>query len=146
MSVHPYDEGHTVAGWTGFGIATAGAGVVGLGVCTGSVGGVAGGLGVVVVSLLVTWVLHLAGWGKPPGRRPREQWPWRVRDVSARDGHEGCLGCRMAGRGRRGPEQGAGRTARSETGAGAVSGPAVIVVVGEGEAAVRERAGDGVGG
>ncbi|MFF5106236.1 HGxxPAAW family protein [Streptomyces sp. NPDC000134] len=129
MSVHLYDEGHTVAGWTGFGIATVGAGVVGLGVCTGSAGVVAGGLGVVVVSLLVTWALHLTGWGKPPGRRPREQWPLRARDVSARGGHEGCLGCRLAGRGRR--ERGRERGERQ--------GPAVIVVVGEGKAAARER-------
>jgi hypothetical protein len=60
----------------------------------------AGGLALVVVSVLVTWALHLTGWGKPPGRRPREEWGMRVRDSSARDGHPGCVGCRLAGRGR----------------------------------------------
>lgn len=108
MSAHQYDEGHTVAGWTGFAVASAGAVLLGLGVCTASVIALAGGFGVVVVGVLVTWALHLAGWGKPPGRRPREQWGWRVRDLAAREGHPGCVGCRLAGRGR-----GAGRTAES---------------------------------
>ncbi|MEU5594055.1 HGxxPAAW family protein [Streptomyces sp. NPDC020298] len=101
MSAHLYDEGHTVAGWTGFGIATAGGGLVGLGVCTGSVAALGAGLAVVVLSVLVTWGLHLSGWGKPPGRRPRGQWGMRVRDPLAREGHAGCVGCRLAGRGRR---------------------------------------------
>ncbi|MET8801627.1 HGxxPAAW family protein [Streptomyces sp. NPDC004546] len=96
-----YDEGHTVAGWTGFGIATVGSGVVGLGVCAASLPLVVGGLAVVAVSVLVTWVLHLAGWGKPPGVRPRGQWGMRVRDAQARGGHPGCVSCRLAGRGRR---------------------------------------------
>ncbi|AOR33369.1 hypothetical protein BFF78_21880 [Streptomyces fodineus] len=96
-----YDEGHTIAGWTGFGIATVGSGVVGLGVCTTSLPAVAGGLAVVAVSVLVTWVLHLAGWGKPPGVRARGQWGMRVRDAQAREGHTGCVGCRLAGRERR---------------------------------------------
>ncbi|MFJ6085443.1 HGxxPAAW family protein [Streptomyces sp. NPDC092369] len=98
MSAHQYDEGHTAAGWTGFGIAAVGTAVLGLGVCATSVALLAGGLGIVVVSVLVTWVLHLAGWGKPPGLRPREQWGWRVRDLTAREGHPGCVGCRLAGR------------------------------------------------
>ncbi|MFI6209381.1 HGxxPAAW family protein [Streptomyces sp. NPDC051041] len=114
MSAHPYDHGHTVAGWTGFGIATAGAAAVGAGICAGSAALVAGGLGTGAVSLLVTWALHLAGWGKPPGRRPREQWGWRVRDLGARAGHPGCLGCRLAGRGVR-------RTARAGGDPGAVA-------------------------
>ncbi|MFI1075632.1 HGxxPAAW family protein [Streptomyces puniciscabiei] len=97
-----YDEGHTVAGWTGFGIATAGSGVVGVGVCAVSLPLVVGGLAVVAVSVLVTWLLHLAGWGKPPGVRPRGQWGMRVRDTRAREGHPGCVSCRLAGRGRRG--------------------------------------------
>ncbi|MEU6258729.1 HGxxPAAW family protein [Streptomyces sp. NPDC047043] len=100
MSAHQYDEGHTVAGWTGFAIATVGAVVLGFGVCTASALILGGGLGIVAVSVLVTWALHLAGWGKPPGRRPREQWGWRVRDLAAREGHAGCVGCRLAGRGR----------------------------------------------
>jgi hypothetical protein len=101
VSAHLYDEGHTVAGWTGFGIAAIGSAVVGLGLCTASAVVVGVGLVVVAASVLVTWVLHLAGWGKPPGRRPRQQWGWRVRDPYAREGHPGCVGCRLAGRGRR---------------------------------------------
>jgi hypothetical protein len=99
MSAHQYDEGHTVAGWTGFAVAVVGTVVLGLGVCTVSAALLAGGLGILVLSLLVTWVLHLAGWGKPSGGRPREQWGWRTRDLSAREGHPGCVGCRLAGRG-----------------------------------------------
>ncbi|MGW0812681.1 HGxxPAAW family protein [Streptomyces viridiviolaceus] len=115
MSAHQYDHGHTVAGWTGVGIAAVGSALVGVGVCTTSAGAVAGGLAVDVVALLVTWALHLVGWGKPPGRRPREQWPMRARDAGAREGHGGCLGCRLAGRGR--------RKARTGAGVEAVAGP-----------------------
>ncbi|CAM5505481.1 HGxxPAAW family protein [Streptomyces aurantiogriseus] len=96
-----YDEGHTVAGWTGVAIVTVGGSVAGVGVCAGSGVLVAVGLVIVGVSALVTWALHLAGWGKPPGVRPRAEWSMRVRDVHARSGHPGCLGCRLAGRGRR---------------------------------------------
>ncbi|MEU6509314.1 HGxxPAAW family protein [Streptomyces sp. NPDC046942] len=96
-----YDEGHTIAGWTGFGIATVGGAVMGLGVCTASLPVVGGGSGVVVLSVLVTWFLHLSGWGKPPGVRPWGEWGMRVRDVRAREGHPGCVSCRLAGRGRR---------------------------------------------
>ncbi|MFC9926664.1 HGxxPAAW family protein [Streptomyces sp. NPDC127190] len=104
-----YDEGHTIAGWTGFGIATAGAGVIGVGVCTGSLPLAGVGLGVVAVSVLVTWLLHLSGWGKPPGVRPRADWPMRARDPQARAGHPGCVSCRLAGRSRgRGERAGAG--------------------------------------
>ncbi|WP_217235896.1 HGxxPAAW family protein [Streptomyces sp. AC555_RSS877] len=101
MSAHQYDHGHTVAGWTGVGVATVGSAVLGAGVCLVSVPLLAGGFAIVVVSLLVTWALHLAGWGKPSGLRPREEWGMRVRDLSARGGHPGCVGCRMAGRGAR---------------------------------------------
>ncbi|MEQ8145844.1 HGxxPAAW family protein [Streptomyces sp. OP7] len=100
MSAHPYDHGHTVAGWTGCGIAVAGTAVLGAGICTGSGPLLVAGAVVVVVALLVTWALHLAGWGKPSGPRPREQWDWRVRDTGARAGHPECVGCRLAGRGR----------------------------------------------
>ncbi|MEV6805356.1 HGxxPAAW family protein [Streptomyces sp. NPDC051132] len=96
-----YDEGHTIAGWTGFAIATVGSGVAGWGVCAASLPLVVGGLAVVAASVLVTWLLHLAGWGKPPGIRPREQWGLRARDTRARHGHAGCVSCRLAGRGRR---------------------------------------------
>ncbi|OQR60776.1 hypothetical protein B6E66_28695 [Streptomyces maremycinicus] len=100
MAGHLYDEGHTVAGWTGVGIVTVGTAVVGVGVC--AVSGLLLGAGLVIVALgtLVTWGLHLAGWGKPPGVRPRAEWGMRVRDPWARDGHPGCVGCRLAGRGR----------------------------------------------
>ncbi|WP_260471018.1 HGxxPAAW family protein [Streptomyces sp. RP5T] len=98
MSAHQYDEGHTVAGWTGVAVATAGTSVLGLGVCTVSGALIAVGLVITAASALVTWALHLSGWGKPPGRRPREQWGMRVRDTGARQGHPGCVGCRMAGR------------------------------------------------
>ncbi|MET9910415.1 HGxxPAAW family protein [Streptomyces sp. NPDC006476] len=101
MSAHQYDEGHTVAGWTGFAVVTLGTVVLGLGVCTASLAILVGGLAIVVVSVLVTWTLHLTGWGKPPGLRPREQWGWRTRDLTARAGHPGCVGCRLAGRGRK---------------------------------------------
>lgn len=96
-----YDEGHTVAGWTGTGIATVGATVLGAGVCVVSGVLMAGGIGILAASVLVTWALHLTGWGKPPGVRPRGQWPMGARDLTARDGHANCWGCRLAGRGRR---------------------------------------------
>ncbi|MEU6804547.1 HGxxPAAW family protein [Streptomyces neyagawaensis] len=92
-----YDEGHTVAGWTGTAIGTAGSVALGMGVC-GWAPGIPLGIAVSVAALLVTWVLHLAGWGKPPGPRPRDQWALGVRDRSVRGGHPDCLGCRMAGR------------------------------------------------
>ncbi|KND45969.1 HGxxPAAW family protein [Streptomyces stelliscabiei] len=95
MSLH--DEGHTVAGWTGTAIGTTGSALLGLGVC-GWTPGFALGATVSVLALLVTWGLHLAGWGKPPGPRPRDQWALGVRDRSARGGHGDCLGCRLAGR------------------------------------------------
>ncbi|QYX81677.1 HGxxPAAW family protein [Streptomyces akebiae] len=96
-----YDEGHTVAGWTGTAVGAVGATALGLGVC-GWTPGFALGAVVSVAALVVTWVLHLVGWGKPPGPRPRDQWSLRVRDRSARGGHVDCLGCRLAGR-RRAP-------------------------------------------
>ncbi|MFJ8635102.1 HGxxPAAW family protein [Streptomyces sp. NPDC093568] len=96
-----YDEGHTVAGWTGTAIATIGASVLGAGVCTVSAVLMVGGTGILAASVLVTWVLHLTGWGKPPGVRPRAQWPMGARDLTARAGHADCWGCRLAGRGRR---------------------------------------------
>lgn len=96
-----YDEGHTVAGWTGTAIATIGSAVLGAGICTVSAALILGGLGITAASVLVTWALHLTGWGKPPGVRPRGQWPMGTRDLTARDGHADCWGCRLAGRGRR---------------------------------------------
>ncbi|MFD9444243.1 HGxxPAAW family protein [Streptomyces sp. NPDC060006] len=101
MSEHHHDEGHTLAGWTGFATAAAGTSVAGAGMCLGSAAGIWLGLVVVALSALVTWGLHLAGWGKPPGIRPVAERGWRVRDRAARLGHPGCVGCRLAGRGHR---------------------------------------------
>ncbi|MDQ0775828.1 hypothetical protein QF026_004294 [Streptomyces aurantiacus] len=98
MSGHQHDEGHTLAGWTGTSTAVVGASVAGVGMCLGSVAGIGLGLGVVGLSVLVTWGLHLIGWGKPSGIRPVAERGWRVRDRAARAGHPGCLGCRLAGR------------------------------------------------
>ncbi len=74
-----------------------------------------------MAGLFVTWALHLAGWGKPPGTRPREQWPVRARDRGARDGHAGCLGCRLAGRGRT-----PGRTDAGTAGTAGTAGPMAV--------------------
>ncbi|MEV6314076.1 HGxxPAAW family protein [Streptomyces sp. NPDC051776] len=99
MSAHgDVDLGHTVAGWTGTAIALSGLTVSGAGLCAASPPVVLAGFGIAGGAAMVTWVLHLAGWGKPSGPRQRDQWDWRVRDLSARDGHPGCVGCRMAGR------------------------------------------------
>ncbi|MFF7282263.1 HGxxPAAW family protein [Streptomyces griseorubiginosus] len=96
MSAHgDVDMGHTVAGWTGTAIAVLGSAVAGTGLCLGSALCLVGGLAVVVLAALVTWVLHLTGWGKPGGPRPRAEWDWRVRDPMRR--HGDCLGCRLAG-------------------------------------------------
>ncbi|MEV7992999.1 HGxxPAAW family protein [Streptomyces sp. NPDC086077] len=97
MGGHQFDEGHTIAGWSGVAVATVGCAVLGFGV-GGWRPGLWLGAGVVVVAALLTWGLHLAGWGKPPGPRPKDQWGVRVRDAGARAGHAGCLGCRVAGR------------------------------------------------
>lgn len=97
MSGH-YDEGHTVAGWAGTAVGSIGALVAGVGICVWSPG-IWLGLGVMAAALLLTWGLHLAGWGKPPGPRPAAHWHLRTRDHTARSGHAGCLGCRLAGRG-----------------------------------------------
>ena len=100
MSGNHHDEGHTVAGWTGCAVAVVGTSVAGVGMCLGSAAGIWMGLGVVGLGVLVTWGLHLAGWGKPPGIRPVAERGMRVRDRAARAGHPACVGCRLAGRGR----------------------------------------------
>ncbi|MFF3848636.1 HGxxPAAW family protein [Streptomyces sp. NPDC002328] len=115
-----YDEGHTIAGWTGVAITAVGGSVAGVGVCVSSGALIGVGLLIVGLSALVTWVLHLAGWGKPPGVRPRGEWGMRVRDPHARGGHPECLGCRLAGRGRE-----RGRRSRSAE-ALSVVGPTVV--------------------
>ncbi|MEU6370006.1 HGxxPAAW family protein [Streptomyces sp. NPDC046931] len=97
MSGNLQDDGHTVAGWTGFFLATTGAAVAGMGVIAWRPA-IWLGVGLAAVAGLVTWLLHLAGWGKPPGPRPAGQRSMRMRDLSARQGHPDCLGCRLAGR------------------------------------------------
>ncbi|WP_327308403.1 HGxxPAAW family protein [Streptomyces sp. NBC_01298] len=98
MSAHGHvDLGHTVAGWTGTAIALVGSAAAGAALCASWTPGVWIGLAIVAVAGLVTWLLHLAGWGKPSGPRPESQWDWRVRDTAARAGHADCLGCRVSG-------------------------------------------------
>lgn len=98
MSAHGHvDLGHTVAGWTGTVLALLGTTGAGLAMCLAWAPGIWLGLGLVLVAGLVTWLLHLAGWGKPSGPRPAAEWDWRVRDTTARTGHANCLGCRVSG-------------------------------------------------
>ncbi|MFF4123292.1 HGxxPAAW family protein [Microbispora rosea] len=92
------DLGHTVAGWTGCVVVLCGCATIGVAMCAASSLGVWLGIGVIVLGGLVTWALHLAGWGKPSGPRPPEQWDWRAKDPMT--GHSDCLACRLAGRGR----------------------------------------------
>ncbi|MEV0257483.1 HGxxPAAW family protein [Streptomyces sp. NPDC050732] len=66
------------------------------------------GLALLVVAVLATWVLHLAGWGKPPTPRSLDLRGFSARDLSARAGHADCIGCRLAGRS---PTSGAPRPA-----------------------------------
>ncbi|MCX5040248.1 MULTISPECIES: HGxxPAAW family protein [Streptomyces] len=99
MSGQHHDEGHTTAGWTGTALGTMGTVVTGLGV-VGWRPGLWVGLFLIVAAALATWLLHLAGWGKGPGIRAMDQRPVGARDLSAREGHADCLGCRLAGRGR----------------------------------------------
>ncbi|MFD6293923.1 HGxxPAAW family protein [Streptomyces sp. NPDC060235] len=93
-----HDLGHTVAGWTGTAVAVLGFCVTGAALTQGSSAGIAVGAAVIVAAALVTWVLHLSGWGKPSGPRPVPEQSWRTRDRAAAEGHPGCLGCRLAGR------------------------------------------------
>lgn len=98
MSAHGHvDLGHTVAGWTGTTLAVLGSAGAGAAVCLAWTPGIWLGLGLVAVAGLVTWLLHLAGWGKPSGPRPEADWDWRVRDTTAHAGHAECLGCRVSG-------------------------------------------------
>ncbi|RSS73341.1 HGxxPAAW family protein [Streptomyces sp. WAC06614] len=102
MSAHgDVDLGHTVAGWSGTAVALLGTTGAGAALCAGRPAGVWAGLAVVAAGALLTWALHLAGWGKPTGPRPAGGRDWRVRDTRAHGGHPDCLGCRLAGRGTR---------------------------------------------
>ncbi|WP_431681487.1 HGxxPAAW family protein [Kitasatospora sp. KL5] len=104
MSAHgDHDMGHTVAGWTGSLLAIAGTAVAGTAFAAGSTGFLRLGLAALPAAALTTWLLHLAGWGKATGPRPHGRRDWRLRDPEARHGHSDCLGCRLAGRGRRAP-------------------------------------------
>ncbi|MFF7178170.1 HGxxPAAW family protein [Streptomyces sp. NPDC008121] len=98
-----HDLGHTVAGWTGTCLAVVGFTVSGVAVTAAWVPGVWLGLGVVALAALVTWALHLSGWGKASGPRPPAGQAWRAKDRTAAQGHADCVGCRMAGRGLRRP-------------------------------------------
>lgn len=101
MSAHgDVDLGHTVAGWAGTTLALLGFTGSGAAVCAAWVPGIWAGLAVVAAAGAVTWLLHLAGWGKPSGPRPAARRDWRVRDSGAHAGHADCLGCRI-GRPRR---------------------------------------------
>lgn len=113
-----HDLGHTVAGWTGTGVAVLGFCVAGAALTRGSSAGIALGGAVIVAAALLTWVLHLSGWGKPSGPRPVGEQNWRAKDRAAAEGHPGCLGCRIAGR------SGAGRSAPKGRVAVPVSRPA----------------------
>lgn len=104
MGVHgDHDLGHTVAGWAGTTIAVAGCAAAAVALAAGSAAGLWLSGAVVVLAAPATWLLHLAGWGKATGPRPVARQHWRVRDLSARHGHPGCLGCRLAGRGASAP-------------------------------------------
>ncbi|MFD5097586.1 HGxxPAAW family protein [Streptomyces albidochromogenes] len=100
-----HDLGHTVAGWTGTSLAVVGFTLSGVATVAGWTTGFWLGLGVTALAALVTWVLHLSGWGKPSGPRPRADQQWRTRDWAAARGHQHCVGCRAAGRGRRRPDR-----------------------------------------
>ncbi|MGW5263571.1 HGxxPAAW family protein [Microbispora sp. NPDC004025] len=89
------DLGHTVAGWAGCVVVLCGCATAGAAMCAASPLGVRLGIGVIALGGLITWALHLAGWGKPSGPRPPEQWNWRTRDPMT--GHGDCLACRLAG-------------------------------------------------
>ncbi|WP_448318924.1 HGxxPAAW family protein, partial [Streptomyces sp. CO7] len=95
------DLGHTLAGWAGACLALVGCALCGAAMVAGRPAGFLAGLGVVALAALLSWVLHLGGWGKPGGPRPAADRHWRTRDRAAAQGHPDCWGCRLAGRGRR---------------------------------------------
>ncbi|GAB2740944.1 HGxxPAAW family protein [Kitasatospora kifunensis] len=117
MSAHgDHDMGHTIAGWTGTGLAAIGTTIAGVAFAAGSPVGLWLGAAILASSALASWALHLAGWGKPSGPRPADRRDWRLRDTAARSGHRDCLGCRLAGR-----RQPAATTVSSSAAAGSAS-------------------------
>ncbi|MER6599740.1 HGxxPAAW family protein [Streptomyces parvus] len=92
MSAHGHvDLGHTAAGWAGTATAIIGLTLTGIAMAAVSAPLALAGAAVTLGAGALTWLLHLAGWGKPSGPRPESEWPWRVRDRTARQGHPGCL-------------------------------------------------------
>ncbi|WP_078861043.1 HGxxPAAW family protein [Streptomyces rubellomurinus] len=99
MSTHgDHDMGHTVAGWTGSVLAVLGFAVAGGALVLGSAAGLWAGGALTALGGLASWLLHLAGRGKPTGPRPPHLRHWRTPDPAGRHGHPDCLGCRLAGR------------------------------------------------
>lgn len=78
MSAHGHvDMGHTVAGWTGTATAVVGCTVLGVAVAAVSLPVALAGTGLTLGAALLTWLLHLAGWGKPSARARRASGPGR---------------------------------------------------------------------
>ncbi|MFJ2862448.1 HGxxPAAW family protein [Kitasatospora sp. NPDC087314] len=99
MSAHgDHDMGHTIAGWTGSVIAILGFAVAGAALILASPAGLWLGALLVALGALASWLLHLAGRGKPTGARPPHLQHWRTPDPAGRRGHPDCLGCRLVGR------------------------------------------------
>ncbi|MFD7734948.1 HGxxPAAW family protein [Kitasatospora phosalacinea] len=102
MNAHgDHDMGHTVAGWTGSALGILAFTTAGAGLVLASPAVLWTGAALAPAAALATWLLHLAGRGKPSGPRPPHLRHWRTRDLAAREGHPDCTGCRLAGRGRR---------------------------------------------
>ncbi|MER7756504.1 HGxxPAAW family protein [Kitasatospora sp. NPDC097643] len=99
MGAHgDHDMGHTVAGWTGSVIAILGFTIAGAALILASPTGLWLGALVTALGGVASWLLHLAGRGKPTGPRPHHLRHWRTPDPAGRRGHPDCLGCRLAGR------------------------------------------------
>src|SRR5688500_8278222 len=90
-----HDLGHTVAGWTGCGVALTGSATIGLSVCGARLPGVWAGARLVAAGGLITWVRQPPGRAKPSRPRPAGQWDWGPRDPMT--AHAGCPACRPAG-------------------------------------------------
>ncbi|MGW4730019.1 hypothetical protein ACWEQC_12725 [Streptomyces shenzhenensis] len=75
------------------------------------------------MAVVVTWLQHLAGRGKPPGPQTRAAWGMRVRDAGLRDGHPGRVSGRLARGGRY-------TAAPAQTGPAPEAPPSVVAEVG----------------